>query len=699
MEKAKFDSTLAGVHRAARRANGAFVMRAAALTCGVFAVSLACVAQQQPPVKDLVNASIEDLMNVEVSSVSKTEQKLSHTAAAVFVITQEDIRRSNATNIPDLLRMVPGLDVAQINGSTWAISARGFNAQFSDKLLVMIDGRIVYTPNFAGVYWDTVDLPLEDIERIEVIRGPGGTAWGSNAVNGVISIYTKKAEDTRGGLIEVAGGNVEQESETTRYGGVLRSGTDFRVYSKFFNRAQMDGLNGQPGGDGWHVLRGGFRTDSRLSAKDTLTVEGDLYGGREGELAFYLPSITSPIFVPINHQVQYGGGAIQSLWKHDSSGTSGSTLEVSFNGYRRDDSFEPESRRTADLDFQNHRALGERNTLVWGAGARYSGDSIGGSLTVSFNPPSRAMLIFNAYAQDEIAVIPARLYITIGTKFEHNNYSGYGATPSVQLTWTPSDRHMFWASVSRALRTPSRNDTNLVVNTGSFVDQSGTLHVMRFLGNPNFRDEILDAKEAGYRTLLSRKLSLDVAAYSNDYDHLQTTEPSSSFLEASPPPAHIVDTVTFENFMNGETHGVEIAANLKASARWSVSAGYALELLHLHTIAASTDTTTPAFVEHGAPRHSAQLRSRFDIRRNVFWDTSVYFTDRLSHQGPSTVDVIPGYTRLDTGITYRIEERLSITGAGQNLLKTQHTEFEDIFGSMQSSRIKRGVYARVSWTF
>lgn len=699
MEKAKFGSPLAGIVRSAGRADGAFVVRAVALTCGMLTVALGCIAQQQPPVKDLVDASIEDLMNVEVASVSKTEQKLSHTAAAVFVITKDDIKRANATNIPDLLRMVPGLEVAQINGSTWAISARGFNAQFSNKLLVMIDGRIVYTPNFAGVYWDTVDLPLEDIERIEVIRGPGGTAWGSNAVNGVISIYTKKAEDTRGGLIEVAAGNVEQESETTQYGGELRSGTDFRVYSKFFNREQMDDLNGQPGGDGWHVLRGGFRTDSRLSAKDTLTVEGDLYSGREGELAFFLPSVSSPALVPVNHQVQYGGGAIQSLWKHDSSETSGSTLEVSFNGYRRDDSFEPESRRSADLDFQHHFALGERNTLVWGAGAHYTGDNIGGSLTVSFNPPSRAMMIFNSYVQDEIALVPARLYVTVGTKLEHNDYSSFGATPGVQLTWTPSEKHMFWTSVSRALRTPSRNDTNLIVNTGSFVDQSGTLHVMRFLGNPDFRDEVLDAYEAGYRTLLSRRLSLDLAAYFNDYDHLQTTEPLNSFLEAAPPPAHIVDTSTFENFMNGETHGVEMAANLKASARWSVSAGYALELLHLHTIAGSVDTATPAFVEHGAPRHSAQLRSRFDIRKNIFWDTSIYFTDRLSNQGPSTLDVIPAYTRLDTGITYRIGERFSITGAGQNLLKAKHTEFEDIFGSMQSSRIKRGAYARVCWTF
>ena len=222
--------------------------------------------------------------------MSKKEQKLSRTAAAIFVITQEDIRRSSATNIPELLQMVPGMDVAQINGSTWAISARGFNAQFSNKLLVMIDGRIVYTPYFAGIYWDTLDVPLEDIDRIEVIRGPGGTIWGANAVNGVISIFTKKASDTHGGLLEAEGGIVDAEFGTAQYGGQAGQATYYRVYAKYSNQDQMLDLNGQNGADGWHMLRGGFRTDSVLSSKDTLTVEGDIYTAREGLATFFLPS-------------------------------------------------------------------------------------------------------------------------------------------------------------------------------------------------------------------------------------------------------------------------------------------------------------------------------------------------------------------------------------------------------------------------
>src|SRR5579859_747692 len=272
-------------------------------------------AQPSSP-RDLTSTSIEDLMNVEVTSVSKKEQKLSMAAAAVFVITQEDIVRSGAANIPDLLRMVPGLDVAQINGSTWAISARGFNAQFSTKLLVMIDRRIVYTPNFAGVYWDTLDLPLADIERIEVIRGPGGTIWGANAVNGVISIFTKKAGDTPGGLIEAGGGTTEQEFATAQYGGKLSKSTDYRVYTKYFNRDHILDLTGQSGADGWHMLRSGFRTDTSISPKDTLATAGDLYAGREGELAFFLPSVTSLGLVAIAQQINLAGGFLQSTWNH-----------------------------------------------------------------------------------------------------------------------------------------------------------------------------------------------------------------------------------------------------------------------------------------------------------------------------------------------------------------------------------------------
>jgi iron complex outermembrane recepter protein len=519
--------------------------------CSPFSTSAQDLAPQQSAkqIADLSAMNIEDLMNVRVTSASKTEQKLSRVAAAVFVISQEDIRRSGATNIPDLLRMVPGLDVAQINGSTWAIGSRGLNAQFSNKLLVMIDSRIVYTQYFAGVYWDTLDLPLEDIDRIEVIRGPGGSIWGANAVNGVISIFTKKAAETKGTMVETGGGSIDQGFGTVQYGGKLGTRTDFRAYVKYLNQGQQADLTGQNGADGWHMLRGGLRGDITLSSKDSLTIESDLYTAREGELGFFLPSVTSTGFETPREEINLGGGFIQSAWNHSYTEKSDSRLQISLTRYRRDDPLEPEVSDALDLDYRLHSAWGERQDIVWGLGYRFTADDIRGSLTVSFNPPSLDLNVFNTFVQDEISLIPEKLYLTVGTKLEHNDYTGFEVMPSVSATWAPGRHQMFWAAVSRDLRAPSRNDTNLEVNFGT----AGTPELQRLVGNPNFKDERLLAYEVGYRTSLGSRLSMDVAAYFNDYDNLQTTEPRAPFSESTPPPTHVVQPFTYENLMRGET--------------------------------------------------------------------------------------------------------------------------------------------------
>ena len=663
------------------------------------ALLLATSAGSQENPKDLAEKSIEDLMNMEVTSVSKKGQKLSHVAAAIFVITQEDIRRSGATNIPDLLRMVPGMDVAQINGSTWAIGARGFNQQFSNKLLVMIDGRIVYTPNFAGVYWDTVDLPLEDIDRIEVIRGPGGSVWGVNAVNGIISIFSKKAGDTQGALIEVTGGSQVQGSGTVQYGGKLGKETDYRAFANYFNNYHMQDLTGQSGADGWHMLRAGFRTDSALSSKDDLTVQGNLYSGREGEFGLFLPSVRSPALLPIGEQINLAGCFLQSTWHHAYSDRSDSSLQISYTRYTRGDQLEPETRDTVDLDYQHHLAWGQRQDLVWGLGYHYTTDNIGGSLTVSFDPPSRALEVFNSFLQDEIMLVPKQLYLTTGIKFEHNDYTGSEAMPSLRAAWTPSDHNMFWAAVSRALRAPSRNDTNLIVNLGGFPGPSGIPILIRFVGNPRFQDEQLIAYEAGYRTSVSGRLSIDLAAYYNDYHNLQTTEPSTSFLEPLPLPAHQVQSVMFQNLMHGEVHGFEVAANWKVTDRWSLHPGYAFATPHMHTDPTSADTQTGSFVEGSTPDNSIQLRSHFELRGNLAWDLSAYYVEALDHQNPSANVRIPSITRLDSGLTWKLGEGFSISVVGQNLLRDHHVEFEDIFGSLQSGQVKRSAYAKVTWSF
>lgn len=664
-------------------------------------LSLTILAALAPPLRaqqdsdDLTNRSLEDLMNIQVTSVSKKEQKLSRTASAIFVITQEDIRRSGATNVQDLLRMVPGVNVGQINGSTWAISARGFNGQFSNKLLVMIDQRIVYTATFAGVFWDTLDLPLEDIERIEVIRGPGGAMWGANAVNGVISIFTKKASETQGGLITGGGGNLQQGFGLVQYGGKLTSGTDYRFYSKYFNQAQMLDINGQNGADGWHALRSGFRIDSTISARDSLMFEGDLSVGREGELGFVLPSVTSPGLVPVAEQINLGDGSFAGVWNHSISPSSSTTLQLSYDRHVRDDPQNPELRDTLDLDFQHQFAWGNRQDIVWGLGYRYTPDKIQGSLTVAMNPVRRSLQVCDAFVQDEFALIPDVLYLTLGSKFEHNDYTGFEIMPDVRVAWIPAHRHMVWAAVSRDLRAPSRNDTNLVLNIGT--GPAGPPNLLRLLGNPNFKDEKLIAYQLGYRTTFSDRVSVDLAAYYNDYDGLQTTEPGTPFEETNPPPAHLVQPFTYENLLYGETHGIEAAANWKVTNRWTISPGYAFEQIHMHTDPTSQDTQSGPFIEGASPRQSAQLRSHLALPRGLAWDTSAFFVGRLTHQGPFSNVAMPAYTRLDTGLTWKLREGLSFSVFGQNLVKDHHPEFQDVDGAMQNGQIKRSVYGKFTW--
>ena len=657
---------------------------------------------QQPstvPQGDLTQASIEDLMNMEVTSVSKREQKLSRTAAAIFVITQEDIRRSGATNVPDLLRMVPGLDVAEINGSTWAIGSRGLNQQFANKLLVIVDGRSVYSPTVSGVFWDTVDVPLFDIERIEVIRGPGGTIWGANAVTGVISIFTKKAAETNGTRVEAGGGTLEQGFGFVQFGERVGKNTDFRVYGNYFNQDHLLNLNGQSGEDGWHRLRSGFRVDNTLTSRDSLTVEGDLSVGREGELGLELPSITSPGFVAVSEEINLGDGSVESIWKHTYSGGSDSTLQFSYDQHRRGDPLNPELRNNYAVDFRDHFTPGKRQDIVWGLGYWDTVDHIGGSLTVAMNPPSRALQLVNGFFQDEIALVPEKLYLTAGTKLEHNDYSGFEVMPSVRVAWSPAQHHMFWAAVSRALRAPSRNDTNLVLNIGSTPGPGGIPVLLRLLGNPNFEDERLIAYEAGYRTMLSRRLSVDVAAYYNDWDNLQSTEPSAFFFEPTPLPAHFVQTLMYENLIYGASNGIEVTAKWKAADWWSLSAGFAPAWEHFHTKPQSADTQTVRFLEGNSPDRPVELRSHVDLRRSLTWDLSAYYVDSLLNQGPSGNLTIPSYTRLDSQLTKSLGEGFSISLVGQNLLQDHHMEFEDVNGSLQSGQIRRSAYAKLVWQF
>jgi iron complex outermembrane receptor protein len=644
------------------------------------------------PQGDLTTVSLEDLMNIEVTSVSKKGQKLSRTAAAVFVITQEDIQRSGATNIPDLLRMVPGMDVAQINASTWAISARGLNSEFSNELLVMMDGRNVYTPTFGGVFWEALDLPLENIERIEVIRGPGGSIWGENAVNGVVNIIQKKASETSGAMVVAGGGNSEQGFGTTQYGGHAGKNMDYRIYSKYFNESELKDGSGEPGGDGYHVLRGGFRADAEFSAKDSLTVQGSMYTGREGDPTTVLLSITAP--GPENNErfVNIAGGFVQSIWNHTYSERSESSLMFSYDQYERSDLL-GDKRRTFNVDFHHHYALGARQELVWGLAYRETAENSSGTFGVSLVPPSQSTDVFSAFVQDEIAAIPDRLYFTLGTKLEHNTYTGFAPLPSARALYEFNDRQMMWVGVSRAVRVPAETDVSLRLNVANFTEPDGTPGLISIFGNPHVKDENVIAYEVGYRTEIGQHLSIDLAAYYNDYDNQISSEPATPFFEATPLPAHLVIPSLEENLIEGEAHGAEIAANWKVTRWWTLSPSYDFERIHMHDSPLSQDVTSAPQTNGSDPHQHARIRSHVDLPHRIGWDAAAYFTDRLVAQG------VPSYTRVDTNVSWRCGKHLTFAMAGQNLWKAQRLEFIESTGATNSTVVPRSWYAKLTWRF
>ena len=544
-------------------------------------------AQQKP---DLAEQSLEDLMNIQVVSVSKKEQSLSRTASATFVITQEDIRRSGATSIPDLLRVVPGIDVAQINGNTWAISARGLNDRFSNELLVLLDGRKVYTPTTGGVFWDVFDVPLEDIKQIEVSLGPGGSVWGANAVNGVINIITKAASETSGAMVAGGGGN-EQEFGTLQYGARLGKSTDYRLFAKYFDDDPLSqpvtNLNGE---DGWHMLRAGFRSDTKASNKDSLTFEGDIYTGREGLTLGLLPSLSSPSQTTTD-RVNLAGGFFQTVWHQVQSAGSDTTLQASFDRYERDDVL-GEDRSTFNIEFQQHLAAAHRHDVVWGLNYSYSSSTTEGSFPVSLHPPDAVMQLFGVFGQDEIALVQRRLSATIGGQLDHNPYTGFSLSPSVRLAWTPDERQTAWMAIADAVRTPAQTDVAIRVNLAEVPGPGGIPALVSLFGNPKFNNETLTAFEAGYRRLLSARLSMDLAAFYNDYGHQQTSEPGAPFIETSPAPTHLVFPITYQNLMSGEAHGFEAFGNARITSRWTVSPGYAFERVHMRPYPTSKDTST-----------------------------------------------------------------------------------------------------------
>jgi iron complex outermembrane receptor protein len=630
-------------------------------------------------------------MDIEVTSVSKKEEKLFQTAAAVFVITQEDIRRSGLTSIPELLRLAPGVEVARIDGTKWAVSARGFNGRLANKLLVLIDGRSVYSPETSGVYWEVQDLLLEDIERIEVVRGPGGTLWGANAVNGVINIITKRARETRGGVVAAAVGT-EERGVGFRYGAGLGANASYRLFGKYFNRSQMVDLAGRGANDGQQLERGGGRAEWQLTERDELTLEGDMFHTNLRENSTGV-SPANPFAPLANRNVEFSGGHVMGRWERTSSTGSSMALQAYYDRFSRKLFDFANNVNTFDIDFQHHTALGHRQDLVWGLGYRRISQEAknDSSSTIQFNPKAKTVQLFSGFAQDDITVVKDRLQLIVGIKLEHNYLSGFEAQPSVRLSWTPSHTQTVWAAVSRAVRTPARSQQDIRVNFQAFPGPGGLPIIAAVFGGTNPESEILNAYELGYRTRPYRKLSLDVSTFYNAYHRLTSFEPGLPFFETDPLP-HLVVPSYYGNLLHGETYGLEAAFNLDINRRWKLHGSYSFLRVQLHPDPASADTASEA-AEGADPRHQFQLHSSLNLGRNLDLDTAVYGVSSLRSQQ------VPGYIRIDSRIEWRLRENFELSGGVQNLLDKRHLEFNGNDVLVLPSQVRRSVFGKILFRF
>jgi iron complex outermembrane receptor protein len=656
---------------------------------GLVNTSFAAAQQDQANGEPLKQLSLADLGNVEVTTASKEPEEVWKTPAAVFVITQDAIRRSGATSIPEVLRLAPGVEVAQVDSDHWSVGIRGFGAVLASKLLVLIDGRSVYTPLFAGVYWQAQATPLEDIERIEVIRGPGGTIWGANAVDGIINIITKSAKDTHGGLASLGGGNVDQGTSGFRYGDANGRGFNYRVYGMGFDR----GGGFHPAGtsfDEWRMGQAGFRTDWDEGARDTLTFQGDIYDEGVGEATTYA------LYSPSTQVNTYGtadltGGNLLGRWKRVVNQGSDFQLQAYFD---RTNHFEPEfgeTRDTFDVDFLDHLTLPGQQNFLWGLGARVSPSNLIQRVpSIDFLPQHRTDLIYSGFVQDEIAFFDHRLSVTVGTKLEHNNYTGFEVQPSGRVLWNRSPRESFWGSVTRAVRTPSRLDTDVEL-TDYAGTSSGLPVYLRVNGNPQFRSEELIAYETGYRRLVTPHCYVDVALFYNNYDDLYSFQVGAPFLETSPAPAHAVIPLLTSNGIQGNTKGFEVSPDWKPVNGWELRASYSYLDMELKNKESSNDPTSVAGYEGSSPRHQLVVRSFVNLPKKMEFDQTYRYVSALPAQ------TVGGYQTMDTRFGWHMTPELELSVGGQNLLQPHFAQFGgDPGGPVE---VKRSAYAKLVWRF
>jgi iron complex outermembrane recepter protein len=641
---------------------------------------------------DLTQMSIEDLMNLEVTSGAKKEEPVQRTAAAIFVITSEDIRRSGATTLPDVLRIVPGLDVAQTSANTWSVSARGFSGVSSNKMLVLIDGRTVYSPIFSGVLWDAQDLLLADVDRIEVIRGPGAALWGTNAVNGVINVITKSASKTQGGIVSAAGGNVEGGYGAAQYGGKIKDNGFFRVFAKGFSKVSVPGAPGEGSQGGWNLQHGGFRADWSLNARDSFTLEGDLFRSNGEGTTNYTTSLTPLVFGPTPGFLASSGGNLLVRWHRTFSVRSEISLLAYYDDENKNTNFINTNAKTFDIEFQHHISAGQRNDIVWGAGYRGVVVNTDGGVAVSFVPPHSTENLTNAFLQDQIEIVPGLLRLTLGGRVEREFDGDLDFQPDARLLWTPSPRQAVWFAASRALRADSTTDNSIVTLVAPISGPGGILIVPEGLGNPEIRSEAVVALQTGYRAQLTSNISIDVTGFFNRYTHLRGQDAGTPIFESGSGIPFLILPETFNNKISGQSHGIEFSGTWKPISAWKLSGGYTWlsGTFRDDSVGAPPNTTANVL---SSPHHQFSIRSSIDLPHRLEFDSAIY------RVGPLDATVVRGYYRLDARFGWHVGEHAEFAVVGQNLLSAGHIESTSVPGWFAAMSIRRSYYAKMTWHF
>lgn len=635
-------------------------------------------ADPAQPLGALKKLSLEELMNIEVTSVSKRPEKLLNTASAIQVITSEDIQRSGATNIPEALRLAGNLQVAQKGAHAWGVSARGFNTDLANKLLVLIDGRAVYTPLYSGVFWERQDYLLEDIDRIEVLSGPGGTLWGANAVNGVINIITRSAKDTQGFYGEAGGGDALRGFTGVRYGGSLAPNVYYRIYGKYSDRNGAALASGADATDDWQLTQGGFRIDAELSGQNTLTVQGDAYASDQGMMTGGSARESGHNLLGRWTQMLANGSDLRLQLYYDHTHLVTPAAALILNGTV----FAPagtlaDDLDTYDLDFQHRLHWGARHELMWGLGYRFTHDNVSNAPSLGFLPPRLDQDLFSGFVQDEVG-LRENLALTLGTKLEHNDYTGLEVEPNVRLRWQPDPDRTLWAAVSRAVRTPSRIDHDIA--------QAPPPSLTLLRGGTDFESEILLAYEVGYRAQVSPRLAASLALFYNRYDDVRST---------SLTPVTILPFY-FANNLAGETHGFEFSIDYRATDWWRLHGSYNLLEEHLHIKPGQADLNS-ARNETADPEQQFSVRSSLDLPHNWTMDADLRWVDTLPINSGGAPATVPAYAEMDVRLAWRPRPDLELSLAGRNLLHDQHPEY----GPRGAARleIKRSFLGKISWRF